>query len=39
MHIIKRNCLKQQKLNDLVFLKYNFQLKIKKKIGEKKDDT
>ncbi|XP_061357381.1 uncharacterized protein LOC133301719 [Gastrolobium bilobum] len=39
VHSKRRNRLEQQRLNDLVFVKYNLQLEMRQKEREKKGDT
>ncbi|XP_061351356.1 uncharacterized protein LOC133296400 [Gastrolobium bilobum] len=39
IHSKRRNCVEQQRLNALVFVKYNLQLEIRQKQREEKGDT
>ena len=39
MHTKRRNRLKQQTLNDIVFVKYNLQLEMRQTVKEEKGDT
>jgi len=39
VHTKRRNHLEQQRLNTLVFVKYNLQLEMRQKVREEKGDT